>query len=888
MKKLLLFTFALFLWTGAWADGFYVVGTMNNWSLNASYKLSANPNATGEYMITGLNLSKTDQFKIVYSADDVNKSDSYYPQNDPNYGAGGEIEANGYYSVYFKPTGNVNGWYHGCFYVDKENHEYTVNFTNSIGWNRVYAYTFGDETLGVWPGTEMTKGVSGYSLTFNNVTSSNIIFNNGLNSGEVGISKTDNLVFVDNMVADLPALATSGSDSKEVTAGENTENNGKTLSYTWEYTQTGQDVTLTFAVTNDGGITGLVNGSIRDRSNDGITYHEGLSYTWENCTPGQIIKADHHWACALGDIYSDLYSYVVKDNTTPIEDITSITVTAAEDYVEKDNTTQLTVKDMNSVTIAANNITFESDNTNVATVNDNGLVTAVAVGTATITAKLTSKPGVKNTVVITVTGPFVAPTEKATPQPNVDDDVLVVHSSTYGISLNENDPGWGAAPKPVYGALEKVTIDETQVVHVTRTADGVGVGMPGRLKNKNNVTTAWSIDYYKVRASVYPNKATKCRVYDDDNNYVEYEGTLIPNKWNYIEIEVSSFNTTKNYMTVYLTDATECYIDHFYFAKVGEGEMAVNVVDNTATVIGTVDASKVATLVSEAGTAAVIDFSGATINEDITINPQNINALVVVYGDARTPNESGAHVSTESGNNIVVYNGTYRRLKTGVGLLIQDDNASQPSYNFVIDASGDSNGFSYKRTIGADKWVSFNSPASVTIPDGVDVYKATGATTTSVTFTKQGNKNLGANDPVILHNTTGSPIDIISNNIKSDLNLTANPGGAAVNGTSVIQYGTARAISTDGSQFALSNGELHPFNGGTIGAFRVYYTGLSASSGKASAVFVDENETTHIGSINANGEINVENGAVYNLAGQRVAHPTKGLYIVNGKKVIIK
>ena len=32
----------------------------------------------------------------------------------------------------------------------------------------------------------------------------------------------------------------------------------------------------------------------------------------------------------------------------------------------------------------------------------------------------------------------------------------------------------------------------------------------------------------------------------------------------------------------------------------------------------------------------------------------------------------------------------------------------------------------------------------------------------------------------------------------------------------------------------------------------------------------------------------VENGVFYNLAGQQVAQPTKGLYIVNGKKVIIK
>ena len=44
----------------------------------------------------------------------------------------------------------------------------------------------------------------------------------------------------------------------------------------------------------------------------------------------------------------------------------------------------------------------------------------------------------------------------------------------------------------------------------------------------------------------------------------------------------------------------------------------------------------------------------------------------------------------------------------------------------------------------------------------------------------------------------------------------------------------------------------------------------------------------------ATGINNVENarqilsGDFYNLAGQRVAQPAKGLYIVNGKKVVIK
>ena len=48
----------------------------------------------------------------------------------------------------------------------------------------------------------------------------------------------------------------------------------------------------------------------------------------------------------------------------------------------------------------------------------------------------------------------------------------------------------------------------------------------------------------------------------------------------------------------------------------------------------------------------------------------------------------------------------------------------------------------------------------------------------------------------------------------------------------------------------------------------------------------DEGETTGISAALMNNER--MNNEVYNLAGQRVAQPTRGLYIVNGKKVIIK
>ena len=51
------------------------------------------------------------------------------------------------------------------------------------------------------------------------------------------------------------------------------------------------------------------------------------------------------------------------------------------------------------------------------------------------------------------------------------------------------------------------------------------------------------------------------------------------------------------------------------------------------------------------------------------------------------------------------------------------------------------------------------------------------------------------------------------------------------------------------------------------------------------STFELDDETTGISQVEAS-KSNVE--GFYNLAGQRVANPTKGLYIVNGKKVVIK
>ena len=57
------------------------------------------------------------------------------------------------------------------------------------------------------------------------------------------------------------------------------------------------------------------------------------------------------------------------------------------------------------------------------------------------------------------------------------------------------------------------------------------------------------------------------------------------------------------------------------------------------------------------------------------------------------------------------------------------------------------------------------------------------------------------------------------------------------------------------------------------------------TSSRLSFVFGDE--TTAISDVTRESE-DMKNGETFNLNGQRISRPSKGLYIVNGKKLIMK
>ena len=75
-------------------------------------------------------------------------------------------------------------------------------------------------------------------------------------------------------------------------------------------------------------------------------------------------------------------------------------------------------------------------------------------------------------------------------------------------------------------------------------------------------------------------------------------------------------------------------------------------------------------------------------------------------------------------------------------------------------------------------------------------------------------------------------------------------------------------------------------NGATLRANKAYLsTAYAVGEARALSVSSDAIETTGISNVQGSS---VKAQGYYNLNGQRVSQPTKGLYIVNGRKVVVK
>lgn len=101
---------------------------------------------------------------------------------------------------------------------------------------------------------------------------------------------------------------------------------------------------------------------------------------------------------------------------------------------------------------------------------------------------------------------------------------------------------------------------------------------------------------------------------------------------------------------------------------------------------------------------------------------------------------------------------------------------------------------------------------------------------------------------------------------------------------------SVKALATEGKNiYVLYNDEFVKTNSGTIPANRSYLpVGMDVNANaRLSISFADDDEITAIERI-ANSQQLKANGQYYDLQGRKVAQPAKGLYIVNGRKVVVK
>ncbi len=226
------------------------------------------------------------------------------------------------------------------------------------------------------------------------------------------------------------------------------------------------------------------------------------------------------------------------------------------------------------------------------------------------------------------------------------------------------------------------------------------------------------------------------------------------------------------------------------------------------------------------------------------------------------------------------------------------DGAGFSIYGVKYVVSSGAGQISKSVTIPDCGYATFSGPHTYTIAAHTEsttpkVYYATAENGNSITLTQTDNNRIPACSGVIIKGAAGDVLTLksveeqttVSNNLLvANLAAYALPVTTTINKGSDATYYNYIMVADGGSNAVFA----HTSGSGDLSANKAFLrtkTNVTASASRLELNF-DEGETTGINTVQ--GSAFKANGEYYNLAGQRVAQPTRGLYIVNGKKVFIK
>lgn len=169
----------------------------------------------------------------------------------------------------------------------------------------------------------------------------------------------------------------------------------------------------------------------------------------------------------------------------------------------------------------------------------------------------------------------------------------------------------------------------------------------------------------------------------------------------------------------------------------------------------------------------------------------------------------------------------------------------------------------------------FSAPFATIIPTGVKAYYVS-AKGTEATMTAIEAQAIPANQGVILTSETGDAATMVPAASETAATITGNQLGHSA--------GAAKTL-TAGEGYILGNGTegtaFYPCQAGSLPINKAYLLG----NGESAIVMNFGNAVTGINTIAAPASAKAP---IFDLSGRRVVKATKGLYIQNGKKVIVK
>ena len=187
-------------------------------------------------------------------------------------------------------------------------------------------------------------------------------------------------------------------------------------------------------------------------------------------------------------------------------------------------------------------------------------------------------------------------------------------------------------------------------------------------------------------------------------------------------------------------------------------------------------------------------------------------------------------------------------------------------------------------TMNAYGWATYVAEDNIVLDEveGLEAYAITGASSSSIV----------KSDPLTTIKA-GVPV-LLKGDANAKYYLPLAGSGAATPSGNLLKAGTGAVVnSTDnaGYNYVLSLDSSNKIqfvkigsSGATVTADKAYLALTEApGGGEAHSLFLDD-DVTGIKNIKVGSEDNI----YYDLQGRRVLYPTKGLYIVNGKKVILK